>query len=40
VTACPTGALSMQKKPPGELYVPPERPQDTYIRIARERGKI
>ncbi len=37
---CPTSAISLQKKPSGEFYVPPEKPQDTYIRIAMERGKM
>ncbi len=40
VTTCPTEALSLCKKSPGELYVPPERPVETYIRIAMERGKM
>jgi electron transport complex protein RnfB len=40
VTTCPTKALSLRRKAPHELYVPPARPIDTYLRIARERGKI
>lgn len=40
VTTCPTEALSLYKKPPSELYVPPVRPVETYIRIAVERGKM
>jgi heterodisulfide reductase subunit A-like polyferredoxin len=40
VTTCPTKALSLRRKPPSELYVPPATPIDTYQQIARERGKI
>ncbi|MDQ5984537.1 MAG: Ion-translocating oxidoreductase complex subunit B [Syntrophus sp. SKADARSKE-3] len=40
VTTCPTGALSLVKKLPEELYTPPERPFETYKRIAIERGKM
>jgi NAD-dependent dihydropyrimidine dehydrogenase PreA subunit len=40
VTTCPTKALSLVAKDRKEHYVPPARPIDTYIRIARERGKI
>lgn len=40
VTTCPTKALSLRKKASQELYVPPAKPVDTYLQIARERGKI
>jgi Na+-translocating ferredoxin:NAD+ oxidoreductase subunit B len=40
VTTCPTKALSLRKKAPAEAYVPPEKPMDTYLRIAKELGKI
>ena len=40
VTTCPAKALSLRKKNPQELYVPPAKPFDTYLQIAKERGKI
>jgi electron transport complex protein RnfB len=40
VTTCPTKALSLRRKAPPELYVPPASPMETYMRIAKERGKI
>lgn len=40
VTTCPTQALSLRPKSPKEHYVPPLKPIDTYIQIAKERGKI
>jgi len=40
VTTCPTRALSLLPKAPEERYVPPAKPFDTYLQIARERGKI
>ena len=40
VTTCPSKALSLRPKSPKEHYVPPAKPIDTYIRIAKERGKI
>jgi Pyruvate/2-oxoacid:ferredoxin oxidoreductase delta subunit len=40
VTTCPTKALSLSRKPPQELYVPPATPFETYQQIARERGRI
>lgn len=40
VTTCPTKALSLQKKPARDVYIPPEKPMDTYLRIAKELGKI
>jgi electron transport complex protein RnfB len=39
VTTCPTKAMSLRPKPRPEHYVPPLKPVDTYIRIAKERGK-
>jgi ferredoxin len=40
ITTCPAEALSLVKKSPGELYIPPDKPVETYLRIAKERGKI
>jgi Fe-S-cluster-containing hydrogenase component 2 len=40
VTDCPTGAMSLQEKPESQRYVPPANVMETYINIARERGKI
>ncbi len=40
VTTCPAKALSLRPKSPKEHYVPPLKPIDTYIQIAKERGKI
>ena len=40
VTTCPTEALSLIQKSSREIYVPPDKAFDTYLRIARERGKI
>ena len=40
VTTCPPESLSLVHKSPGELYVPPDKPFETYRRIAMERGKI
>jgi electron transport complex protein RnfB len=40
VTTCPTEVLSLVKKSPGELYIPPDKPFEAYRRIAMERGKI
>jgi len=40
VTTCPSKALSLRPKSPKEHYVPPAKPIDTYIQIAKERGKI
>lgn len=40
VTTCPNKALSLRQKGPQDHYVPPEKPFDTYLQIARERGKI
>ena len=39
VTTCPAKAMSLRPKPRQEHYIPPVKPADTYIRIARERGK-
>ncbi|MFO7931258.1 MAG: 4Fe-4S binding protein [Desulfosalsimonas sp.] len=40
VTTCATEAMSLVKKSEDSLYVPPESGMETYLRIARERGKI
>lgn len=40
VTTCPTEAVKLIKKPEDRQYVPPETGMETYIRIARERGKM
>jgi Fe-S-cluster-containing hydrogenase component 2 len=39
VPTCPTKAMSLLPKPRPEHYVPPPTPVDTYMRIAKERGK-
>jgi len=39
VTTCPTKALSLRQKALKEHYLPPETPRDTYLQIAKERGK-
>lgn len=40
VTTCPTEAMSLIKKSEDHLYTPPKSGFETYINIARERGKI
>jgi len=40
VSTCPTDAVSLVKKPEESLYLPPENGMETYMRIARERGKM
>ncbi len=40
VTTCPTEAILLIKKPEDQQYVPPKSGMETYIRIAKERGKI
>ncbi len=40
ITTCPTKALSLQRKRAKDLYVPPAKPSDTYLQIAKEMGKI
>jgi Na+-translocating ferredoxin:NAD+ oxidoreductase subunit B len=40
VTTCPTKALSLRTKSPQEHYVPPPKSVDTYLQIAKERGKL
>jgi electron transport complex protein RnfB len=40
VTTCSTKAISLQRKKTKELYVPPAKPSDTYLQIAKEMGKI
>ena len=39
VTTCATEALTLFPKPAEQQYVPPKTGTETYIRIARERGK-
>lgn len=39
-TGCTTGAARLMKKPDSELYTPPVSGAETYIRIAKERGKL
>ena len=39
VSTCPTDAVRLMKKSEDRQYVPPETGMETYIRIARERGK-
>lgn len=40
VTACPALALRLEKKQAERLYTPPENFINTYMAIAKERGKI
>lgn len=40
VTTCDTEAVRLVKKAGGDLYEPPESGMETYMRIARARGKI
>ncbi len=40
VSTCPSDAIRLKKKSEDEQYVPPETGMETYIRIARERGKL
>lgn len=40
VTTCPSKALTLRAKGAKERYVPPAKPVDTYLQIAKERGKI
>ncbi|MDD5232259.1 MAG: 4Fe-4S binding protein [Syntrophales bacterium] len=40
VTTCPVEALQLRMKSPGELYVPPMRPVETYMRIGMELAKL
>ena len=37
VTTCPTGALTLAKKPDDHLYTPPPTVYDTFARMSRER---
>ncbi|HPC04406.1 MAG TPA: 4Fe-4S binding protein [Syntrophales bacterium] len=39
VVECPVGAIVLKEKAPDERYVPPERPAETYLRIAMERKR-
>jgi electron transport complex protein RnfB len=39
VTTCSTEALKLVKKPDDQLYEPPQKSTETYVRIAVERGK-
>ena len=40
VTECPVDAMTMKQKAAGDQYVPPKNTFETYLTIARERGKI
>lgn len=40
ISTCPTSAMRLVKKSEDQQYVPPETGMETYLRIARERGKI
>ena len=40
VTTCPTEAILLIKKSEDQQYVPPKSGAETYLRIAKERGKI
>jgi Na+-translocating ferredoxin:NAD+ oxidoreductase RNF subunit RnfB len=40
VTTCPDEAILLSQKPEDQLYVPPKSGGETYMRIAKERGKM
>ena len=40
VTTCPDEAIQLIKNPEDQLYEPPKTGAETYMRIAKERGKI
>ncbi len=40
VTTCPDEAIQLIKKPEDQLYEPPKTGAETYMRIAKERGKM
>jgi len=40
VSSCPSDAMHLVKKDAAALYLPPENGMETYLRIARERGKM
>ncbi|MFO7837936.1 MAG: 4Fe-4S dicluster domain-containing protein [Desulfosalsimonadaceae bacterium] len=40
VSSCPTGAMELVKKAEEDIYTPPENGMETYLRIARERGRM
>lgn len=40
VSSCPSDAMHLIKKSDDALYLPPETGMETYLRIARERGKL
>jgi ferredoxin len=40
VTTCETDAMSLTMKTDDQLYVPPKSLTETYMRIAKERGKV
>jgi NAD-dependent dihydropyrimidine dehydrogenase PreA subunit len=40
VTTCPTGSLTLERKPSSEQPEVPETMMRTYIKLARQRGKL
>lgn len=40
VGACPSGAMAYRRKEKTEEYIPPETTFDTYVKMARERGRL
>ena len=40
VTECPENAITFKQKAGADQYVPPKHIYETYLRMARERGKI
>ncbi len=40
ITDCPTDAVVLRQKGTGDQYVPPGNTVETYVNMARERGKI
>jgi len=40
VTECPEDAMTLKQKAADHRYVPPKNTFETYLTMARERGKI
>jgi ferredoxin len=40
VTECPEDAMTLKQKEGTDQYVPPKHTFETYLKMARERGKV
>ena len=40
MTECPVDAMTLKQKAVDDQYVPPKNTFETYLTMARERGKI